>query len=220
MRILAIDFSSSQRSVAVVDNLAGAISEHEAIETGGRATGTFGMAEQVLRAAGIEREQIDALAIGLGPGSYTGIRAAIAVAQGWQFAAGVKLVGIGAVPCLTEQARTEGLQGQISFVIDAQRREFYLTTWRIEDGRARETGPLRLASLEEVRERERRGDILAGPDVAKWFPGSRPLFPRASTLGRLALQHPEFVASDKLEPIYLREVSFVKAPPPRSLPES
>ena len=50
--------------------------------------------DDALREAGVEREQIDCLAIGLGPGSYTGVRAAIAVAQGWQLARGIRLLGV------------------------------------------------------------------------------------------------------------------------------
>lgn len=88
MTILAIEFSSAQRSVAVVQ--AGGNGPHapgsaaEVVETGQRSTHALGMVEKALRAAQLEREQIGCLAIGLGPGSYTGIRAAIALAQGWQ----------------------------------------------------------------------------------------------------------------------------------------
>ena len=83
MTILALEFSSSQRSVALRRG-GDKHSLTEAVETGGRATNALAMIQQVLSQAGIEREQIDLLAVGLGPGSYTGIRAAIAVAQGWQ----------------------------------------------------------------------------------------------------------------------------------------
>ena len=72
----------------------------EVVETGGHGANAFGMIEQVLAEAKIEREQVDVLAVGLGPGSYTGIRAAISMAQGWQLARGVKLLGVGSVECL------------------------------------------------------------------------------------------------------------------------
>jgi hypothetical protein len=41
------------------------------------------------------------------------------------------------------------------------------------------------------------------------------LFPRAATLGHLARDRFDFVAGERLEPIYLRQPRFVKAPPPR-----
>ena len=46
----------------------------------------LGMAAEALQAAQLERGQVECLAIGIGPGSYTGIRCAIALTQGWQLA--------------------------------------------------------------------------------------------------------------------------------------
>src|SRR5580765_6080487 len=97
MKILALEFSSPQRSVAVLepaDDASSNARSNEALETGANSTNAFEMIQRALRLAQLEREQIDCLAIGLGPGSYTGIRASIALAQGWQFARDVKLVGI------------------------------------------------------------------------------------------------------------------------------
>jgi len=42
-----------------------------------------------------------------------------------------------------------------------------------------------------------------------------PRLPTAAMLARLAAERSDFIAGEKLEPIYLRETSFVKAPPPR-----
>jgi hypothetical protein len=44
------------------------------------------------------------------------------------------------------------------------------------------------------------------------------ILPRAGILGKLALARTDFTAGEKLEPIYLRETKFVKAPPPRVIP--
>ena len=46
----------------------------EAIETGARSTNALGLVEEALRQAQLDRTQIECLAIGLGPGSYNGIR--------------------------------------------------------------------------------------------------------------------------------------------------
>src|SRR5581483_1852390 len=100
MKILAIEFSSEQRSVAVlVDGRVLGV----ATESSTRATPAIGLAGRALTEAGLEREEIECLAIGLGPGSYTGIRSAIALAQGWQLASspnGVKLLGLSSAACL------------------------------------------------------------------------------------------------------------------------
>ena len=215
MTILALEFSSPQRSVAVLRTDGAAISA-EAVETGGHGANAFGMIEQVLAEAKIEREQIDALAVGLGPGSYTGIRAAISLAQGWQLARGVKLLGVSSADCLAAQARTEKILGRVNVVIDAQRNEFYLATYEIAADGWREIAPLKILLLAEVQSRTGADGMLIGPEVTRWFPGGRVIFPRASALAELAAHRSDFVPGEKLEPIYLRETNFVKAKAARS----
>ena len=220
MKTLALEFSSPQRSVAVVHGGAnpGTLCLGEAIETGAHGTNALGLVEEALRQAQLDREQIECLAIGLGPGSYNGIRLAIALAQGWQLARPVKLLGISTAECLAAQAQIDGIFGQVEIVIDAQRGEFYLATYDLSPQARREVQPLRLTTLMEAQARQQAGATLIGPEVTKWFPGSRVLFPRAATLGELARDRTDFVPGEQLEPIYLRETRFVKAPPPRILP--
>ena len=59
------------------------------------------------------------------------------------------------------------------------------------------------------------GQVIVGPEVTRWFPSGRIVFPRAATLARLAASRTDFADGESLEPIYLRETTFVKAPPPR-----
>ena len=212
MKILAVEFSTEQRSVAI---WADGTVRGSAVETATRATHAIGLIEQALAQAGLKQEQIECLAIGLGPGSYTGIRAALALAQGWQLARSVKLLGISSVECLAAQARTEGWSGHANFVIDAQRNELYLARYNINANSASELETLKLASLEEVKSRVAAGELVAGPEVNRWFPSGRVLTPNASTLAQLASTRSNFVPGEMLEPIYLRETNFAKAPPPR-----
>jgi tRNA threonylcarbamoyladenosine biosynthesis protein TsaB len=214
MTILALEFSSPQRSVAVLRTDGAAIAA-EVIETGGRGTNAFRMIEQALAGAKIEREQIDVLAVGLGPGSYTGIRAAISLAQGWQLARGVKLLGVSSVETIAAQAHAEKIPGRVNVVIDAQRNEFYLATHEITADGRREIAPLKIMTGAEVESRAAAGEMLAGPEVTKWFPGGRLIFPRAAVLAELAARRSDFTPGEKLEPIYLRETNFVKSPPAR-----
>ena len=223
MKILALEFSSPQRSVAVVQGSGvpprGATpGTVEVIETGQLPAKSIGMTQEALHQAHLEREQIECLAVGLGPGSYTGIRAAIALAQGWQLAREVKLVGLSSADIVAAQAQTDGLVGHIAVVIDAQRGEFYLANYDLTAHRWHATGSLRLAGFGEVQACQRAGQAIVGPEVTRWFPDSRIIFPRASRLGSLALSQTDFVSGHRLEPLYLRQTSFVKAPPPRSLP--
>ena len=215
MKILALEFSSSQRSVAVLsfDSAGKLFAEGEAIESGGRQTRAIGMIEAALRQAGIAREHIERLAIGLGPGSYHGIRTAIALAQGWQLATNVQVIGISSADVLAEQARLQGLTGDLDIVIDAQRNEFYVARYSVACDRFAETAPLRLAARQEIDSSFSRGATLLGPDLATSLPPARPLFPVAATLARLAATRTSASNPTNLEPIYLRPVSFIKAPP-------
>ncbi|HWF19882.1 MAG TPA: tRNA (adenosine(37)-N6)-threonylcarbamoyltransferase complex dimerization subunit type 1 TsaB [Verrucomicrobiae bacterium] len=212
MKILAVEFSSEERSVAVATdgNIRGS-----AMEKATRATHAFALIEQALTQARIEREQIECLAIGLGPGSYTGIRSAIALAQGWQLALPVKLLGISTVECLAAQAQSQGWFGKVNIVIDAQRDELYFARYEISSHGYREIASLRLATPDEVRLQCKSDEIIAGPDANRWFEKGRIIFPDAATLARLAASRTDFMPGEKLEPIYLRETNFVKAPPPR-----
>ena len=220
MTILALEFSSGQRSVAVVRRRAGDASfvVSEVVETGaGGTTRAFAMIQSALHEAQLEREQIEVLAVGLGPGSYTGIRVALSIAQGWQLAGGVKLLGLSSVECVAAQAQAEKISGRVNVVIDAQRNEFYLAAYEISADGWREIEPLRILTRAEVESRADAKEILIGPEVTRWFPNGRMVFPRAAMLGRLALNRNDFAAGDKLKPIYLRETNFVKAPPSRRI---
>lgn len=207
--ILALEFSSDRRSVALAR--AGVVLAEAVEQTGGRATNAIGLIEQVLTAGKISREEIEVVAVGLGPGSYTGIRAAIAVAQGWQLATGVRMTGVRSVDALAAQAQAEQFFGRVNVVIDAQRGEFYLATWEIAGAQREEIAPLNIVSAAEVAARAAAGEMCVGP-------AQEPvLFPSAAMVARLAAQESVWVAGEDLSPIYLRAVSFVKAPPSRLL---
>ncbi len=210
MMILALDFSSPQRSVAVFQ-MENAAMIAEVVETGVRGTNAFGMIEQALANVKIEREQIGVLAVGLGPGSYTGIRAAISLAQGWQLARGAKLLGVSSTEAIASQARAEKIVGRVNVVVDAQRNEFYLATYEIVPDGWREITPLEILSLKEVQSRATESGIIIGPEATKWFPNGRIIFPRATALAELAARRSDFTPGEKLEPIYLRQTNFVKA---------
>jgi tRNA threonylcarbamoyladenosine biosynthesis protein TsaB len=220
MKILALEFSSAQRSVAVVENVTDLrpIVRSIVSESGPGATCALSLVERALAQGWCGREQIEILAIGLGPGSYTGIRSAIALAQGWQLARGVKLLGISSVECLAAKAQAQGWTGRVQIVVDAQRDEFYLAGFAISPTEWSVLEPLRLAKPHEVQAKAAEGCAIVGPEVNKWFGQGQCLFPCAGILGELACCRRDYVQGEELEPIYLREASFAKAPPPRVLP--
>jgi tRNA threonylcarbamoyladenosine biosynthesis protein TsaB len=203
MTILALEFSSARRSVALARG--GVVLAEAAEQTDARGTHAFRLIENVLADAKIPRAEVAVLAVGLGPGSYTGIRAAIALAQGWQLAAGVNLLGVSSVESLAAQAQAETIFGRVNLAIDAQRGEFYLATWEISGAHRREIRPLEIVSAGEIEACRAAGEICAGPEMA------RALFPSAATVALLAVGRSDFLPGDELTPVYLRETSFVKA---------
>ena len=214
MTILALEFSSAQRSVALVHK--GGVAE--AIESGGYATNAFNLIEKVLAEARLERRQIEVISVGLGPGSYTGIRVAVSIAQGWQLARGVKLLGISSAECLAAQAQSGKMFGRVNVVIDAQRNEFYRAAYEISPDDLTEIEPLQIATGTTIQTSNANSKIWVGPEVTRWFPQGKILFPTAATLGWLAIEHRDFVTGDQLTPIYLREPNFAKAPRTNPIP--
>jgi hypothetical protein len=77
---------------------------------------------------------------------------------------------------------------------------------------------LRLAAQAEIEQRMAANEKIVGPDILSWFPRANNLYPEAPLLGSLAEARRDFVPGEKLEPIYLRETAFKKAPPLRILP--
>lgn len=215
VKTLALDFSAPQRSVAlVVDGQVLA----RATRAGDRMTNVVAMVDEVLTASSLRREEIKRLAVGLGPGSYTGIRAAISFVQGWQLARPVSVCGLRTVDVLAAQAQCQGRLGPVHVVVDAQRQELYLVTFTIAATGLRETLPLRILSLAEAQQVVASGGQVAGPEASKWFPSASDLSPDAGMLGLLAEQAEALSTGQTLEPVYLRETTFVKAPPPRPIP--
>jgi len=208
MTILALEFSSERRSVALARD--GLVLAEAVEQTGGRGTDALGLMEKVLAAAKVSRDEIEIIAVGLGPGSYTGIRAAIAVAQGWQLARGVKLLGVGSADAIAARAQAEKILGRVNIVIDAQRGEFYRAVWEISAGGRTEISPLKIVAGTEVEALKSAGEICLGPER------ENQIFPTAARVAQLAAGRGDFAAGNQLEPIYLRETSFVKTPVKKS----
>jgi tRNA threonylcarbamoyl adenosine modification protein YeaZ len=214
MKTLALEFSSGRRSTAVVWDRR-VQGEAAAEEKGTRATRAFDLIEGALRAAQARREEIECLAVGLGPGSYTGVRVAIAVAQGWQLARGVKLLGLSSAEGVAAGAWEGGLRGRLHVALDAHRQEAYTAAFEVHESGWREVSPLTLVSWASVRALAQAGAAVIGPELQCWGVAGQTVHPSARQIGLLAEGRTDFVAGEDLAPIYLRPVAFVKAPPPR-----
>src|SRR4051812_38918249 len=110
MTILALEFSSERRSVAVLQTGAAGGKPEPAVASilsSPRRLNAFALIQSALQQAALQREAITCIAVGLGPGSYTGIRAAISIAQGWELARGVRVLGLNSVEAMAVQAQAE-----------------------------------------------------------------------------------------------------------------
>jgi tRNA threonylcarbamoyl adenosine modification protein YeaZ len=211
MRTLALEFSSTRRSAAAI------APDGEPVEAVAasveRNTQSFALIADVLKTVHWDRRDIECIAVGLGPGSYTGVRVGISIAQGWQIARDIKLLGLSSADAIAEQARWDGLRGMVTCLIDAQRQEFYSAVYDLDDNAARTVQPLRIETMAQAAKRAAQGEVIVSPDEHAVM--TRRIFPTAAVIARMASLRSDYLPGEKLEPIYLRETSFIKAPPPR-----
>ena len=215
MKTLALEFSSDHRSAAVwVPPTADAPGRSGcATQTVGRSTPAFALIQAALDEARVPRDEIERIALGLGPGSATGVRTAIAIAQGWRLARPVGLVGVSSLACLAARLRAEGLRGVVHVAVDAQRREFHLASYELGPGGLRELSPLRLASAAEIQALLEAGARVVGPGLAPVFPAAADACPDALTLARLGAAGEVLPEGAHLDAIHLRQPAFAKTPP-------
>jgi tRNA threonylcarbamoyl adenosine modification protein YeaZ len=226
MICLAFEFTSDRRSVAISDGDQRVLSQ--VVHDRGRTTPVFHLIDQALAEAQVARASIERLAISIGPGSYTGIRLAIAAAQGWHLATGVPVVAVDTFEALQRQTQRQAVAGPRVLCVNAQRQEFAVREW---DGQGW-TGPLHLESAELLLQRITGGQPVFGPDLGAWIRGlpststsseltaradALEAYPQASDVALLGANNNP-VPPETLAPVYLREASFVKAPPHRHIP--
>lgn len=221
MNLLALEFSSAWHGVAVVSARNEAVrvvgtAENQPVAGGAR---PLTLVQRALEAAGLQRADLDALAVGLGPGSYTGIRRILALAQGWHLARRIPVFGVSSVEACAVVAWQERLRGSVVIVVDAQRGELYAALYELDEAGCREVIPLQIVSVAEARAlAETHSAVIVGPEAPRWFAEGRVLFPSAAAVGMLAVGRSTVTAPEHLEPIYLRAARFAKATVVRPLP--
>ena len=123
VRLLAIETSTPACSAALwVD---GEVLERYALAPRQHAALMLPMIESLLLEAGITVPQLDAIAFGCGPGSFTGVRIAASVVQGIAFAAGLPVVPVSTLAALAQGGMRLTGGRQVMAALDARKAEVY-----------------------------------------------------------------------------------------------
>jgi len=125
--LLAID-TSAGTSVAVVDRDAGVLAERSSPDTRGHAEVVGRFIRECLDESGVAVTALSGVAVGMGPGPFTGLRVGIAAARAFAFGAGKPVV-----PVVSHDAIAFGLAEPTLVVTDARRREIYWSAYAGSD---------------------------------------------------------------------------------------
>ena len=214
--ILAIETSSRRCSVALL----GPAIEDQCVEDmpRGHHDRVLPMVDDLLQRHRITLQELDAIAFGRGPGSFTGLRIGTGVTQGIAFGAGRPVVPISSLQALAlgawqrEQTRT----GAVVSLIDAHMKEVYCACYLFDGVEPLPLGPELLQSPAKFELPDRLNSvdfIVAGdagrsyPELAARFGGRlRECLPEAIDVARLADRVPRQVWGQAVDaqPVYLR----------------
>lgn len=129
--LLALDASSSACSAALIRQQGSASECIARFEFTPRAhtRRLMPMVDELFAEAGVSAKQLDAVAFGRGPGSFTGLRIAAGAAQGLAFGLGCPLVGISTLRALALQAHRRYHFRHLVTALDARMGEIYVAAW-------------------------------------------------------------------------------------------
>ena len=223
MLILAMDTSTVVSSVAVMDE-ARLLAE---VTSGARLTHSETLQphiEMAMKMAGASRSDIEAVAVGIGPGSFTGLRIGLAAAKAMAYALNVPLVGISTAEAMAANLPSPGVH--IGALIDAQKKNAYFSIYRWENGEMIKEQSIRIVPISdavkrcgELAERTDMPVMLVGDIASKKLMARDDLpanvtvapvthvMPCAASAARLGIKRLKRGESDNvmnLEPLYIR----------------
>lgn len=218
MKLLAFETSTEACSVALWRD--GEVVERFGIAPRRHAELALPWAEALLAEAGVARVQLDAIAVGRGPGAFTGVRLGVAIAQGIALALDIPVLPVSTLLALA--ARAPAPAQRVLAAIDARMGEVYLGAFAREDGgdgwralRAESLGAPGSIALPEGDGwlgvgtgfdavdgalRARLGERLAQVDAT-----ALPHAADVARIGAMMFARGEAIAPERLEPAYLRD---------------
>ncbi len=217
MKLLAFDTSTDTMSIAVQCGAGDAAQRFQHSAAGGAQTSTHLIPEiqRLMAQAHLRLEELDAIVFGAGPGSFTGLRTACAVAQGQAFGAGVPVLPVNTLLAVAEEARWLCADAQsfaVTALLDARMDELYTADYVFASGGWRQCSSDRLIKPEQLS--WNGSDQLAGNVFAAYgarLPALAPstvALPSASALLRLApalLASGAGVLAELALPTYIRD---------------
>jgi len=140
MKLLAFDTSTELISIAVTRLVSGVAQVWQHTGAGGAqaSSGLIPAIEQLMAQADLRFDELDAIAFGQGPGSFTGLRTACAVAQGLAFGAARQVLPVDTLLALAEEARQQFAGGasecRLLALLDARMDEMYAAHYEFHGG--------------------------------------------------------------------------------------
>ena len=128
LKVLAFDTVGEACSVAL--SVGGEITQELEIAPNRHSQLALGMAQSLLRRAGFELRELDALAVDVGPGSFTGVRIGIGIAQGLGYGANLAVIPVGSLEALACAAVTRGAANVLA-AIDARMEQVYCARYGV-----------------------------------------------------------------------------------------
>ncbi len=144
MKLLVLDTSTEYCSAALW--LEGRVLAFRVLAEQRHSSLLLPMVDELLREAGLTLRQLDGIAYGAGPGSFTGLRIACAVTQGLAFGADLPVVGVSTLESIAQQTGA----GQVLTVLDARMAEVYWAAYRRDGEGWRAVSEPQLALPESV----------------------------------------------------------------------
>lgn len=139
MNLLALDTSTETLSVAVSRGDAARVWAHSGAGGARASTDLIPTVLDLMRQAGLQMQELDAICFGCGPGSFTGLRTACAVAQGLAFGAGVPVLPVNSLLAVAEEARFTAMADasacEVVAMLDARMDEMYTARFAWNAGR-------------------------------------------------------------------------------------
>lgn len=223
-RLLALDTATEACSAALLDGAR--LEQRFELAPRGHARLLLPMVASLLDAAGLTLADLDAVAFGRGPGSFTGVRIAAGMAQGLAFAAGLPVVPVSSLAALAQGAADAG-HARVLAAIDARMGEVYWGAFVAgDDGLVVAAGEERVCPPDAVPMPDGSGwfgagtgwatyaEVLHGRLGAAVAASDGAHFPRAGAVARLAvplLAAGGALPADQALPVYLRDQVAQKA---------